>query len=122
MKIFKLILTLLFGALMIYGGVNHFLKPEMYTPFVPNPLPKALINYGSGIVEIVLGIGTFIPRFRQQAAFGIFILMVIFLPLHVTDVFKENPAIGSHQAALVRLPVQLLFIALTWFMSRKEKA
>jgi uncharacterized membrane protein len=121
MKIFKLILTFLMAAFMIYGGINHFLKPDMYLAFVPSFLPKLAVVYISGIVEIVLGVGAIIPRFRQISCVGILILMLIFLPLHTLDVFVDNPAIGSHNAAMIRLPVQFLFIAWAWFISKKDK-
>jgi hypothetical protein len=49
------------------------------------------------------------------------VLMLIFLPLHTYDVFVDNPAIGSHKAAMIRLPVQFLFIAWAWFISKKDK-
>lgn len=29
---------------MIYGGVNHFLKPQMYFPFFSDSLPKEILN------------------------------------------------------------------------------
>ncbi len=119
MKIFKLVLTYLFGAFMIFGGINHFIKPEMYAPFIPDFLPSLAINYFTGIVEIVVGVGVFIPRFRSMATLGILLLMLVFLPLHVFDVFKENPAIGSHQAALIRLPLQFILIAWAWFIHKK---
>ena len=119
MKIFKTVLSFLFAAFMIFGGVNHFLKPAMYAPFIPSFLPNDLVNYGTGLIEIILGIGVFIPKFKHQAGFGLFVLMLIFLPLHVMDVFKDMPAIGSHQVALVRLPVQFLFLAITWWMSKE---
>ncbi len=119
MKTIQLILTLLFGAFMIFGGVNHFIKPEMYFPFIPDPLPQPIINYLAGIIEIALGVGVFAPRFRTLAALGILLLMLLFLPLHLWDVFRENPAIGSHTAALVRLPVQFILIAWAWFISKK---
>ncbi len=122
MQYLKLGLTFLFGAFMIFGGVNHFRHPAMYLPFVPEFLPANFINLGSGIIEIILGIGVFIPQFRQKAAYGIFILMIIFLPLHVWDVFRENPAIGSHQIALIRLPIQFLLIFIGWFISKKSKS
>jgi uncharacterized membrane protein len=109
------------AAFMIYGGINHFLKPDMYLAFVPAFLPKLAIVYISGIVEIVLGIGAIIPRFRQIACMGILVLMLLFLPLHTLDVFVDNPAIGSHKAAMIRLPVQFLFIAWAWFISKKDK-
>lgn len=119
MKTLKLILTYLFGAFMIFGGINHFIKPEMYAPFIPDFLPSLAINYFTGIVEIAVGVGVFIPRFRSMATLGILLLMLVFLPLHVFDVFKENPAIGSHQAALIRLPLQFILIAWAWFIHKK---
>ena len=120
MKTLKLILTLLFGAFMIFGGVNHFLKPEMYFPFIPDFLPKEVINYFAGILEIVLGVGVFIPKFRTIATLGILLLMLAFLPLHILDVFSESPAIGSHEAALVRLPLQFVLILWAWFIKKRN--
>jgi uncharacterized membrane protein len=121
MKTVKLILTLLFGAFMIFSGINHFLKPDIYLPFIPDFLPKVLIIYLSGVVEIVLGLGVFIPRFRHLSALGILWLMLLFLPLHIVDVFRDNPAIGSHSIALIRLPIQFVLILWAWFISRKQK-
>jgi uncharacterized membrane protein len=119
MKIAKGILTLLFALFLILGGVNHFLKPAMYLPFVPTGLPGLPVIYLSGVLEVVLGIGALIPRTRSWATQGIFLLMIIFLPLHVIDVFRENPAIGSHQVALIRLPIQFVLIAWAWFIHKK---
>jgi uncharacterized membrane protein len=121
MKTVKLILTLLFGAFMIFSGINHFLKPDMYLPFIPDFLPKVFIIYLSGVVEIVLGLGVFIPHFRHLSALGILLLMLLFLPLHIVDVFRDNPAIGSHSIALIRLPIQFVLILWAWFISRKQK-
>lgn len=119
MKITKLILTILFGIFMLIGGINHFLKPAMYMPMIPDFLPEEIVNYLVGILEILVGAGTFIPRFRSLATLGILVMMLIFLPIHIIDVFRENPAIGSHQAALIRLPVQFIFIFWAWFIHKK---
>ena len=119
MKTTKYILTLVYGIFLIFGSVNHFIKPEMYYPFIPDFMPQQMINFMAGMIEVVLGLGVFILRFRHLAATGILLLMLIFLPLHLWDVFRENPAIGNHTAALVRLPVQFLLIGWAWFISRK---
>jgi uncharacterized membrane protein len=116
----KIILTFLFGAFMILGGINHFMKPDMYSAFIPEFLPQKVINYLTGIVEIGVGIGVFIPRYRSLATLGILVMMLLFLPLHILDVFKESPAIGSHQAALIRLPIQFLFILWAWYIHKKS--
>jgi uncharacterized membrane protein len=119
MEITKLILTFVFGAFMIFGGVNHFLKPEMYAPFLPDFLPREAINVVVGILEIIVGMAAFIPQFRQMATLGILVMMLVFLPLHIIDVFKENPAVGSHKIAMIRLPFQFLFILWAWFIYKK---
>ncbi len=119
MKITKQILTVLFGLIMIGGGIGHFLKPEMYAPFFPDYFPKDAIIYASGLVEIAVGVGVFIPRFRSMATLGILLLMIAFLPLHIIDVFKENPAVRSHQIALIRLPLQFVLIVWAWFIHKK---
>lgn len=119
MKIFKLILTFIFGAIMIFAGFKHFQSPEIYFPFIPNFLPAQLTNYLAGILEIVCGIGVFFPSFRSWATLGILVLMILFLPLHIVDVFKEKPSIGSHQVALIRLPIQFVLIAWAWFINKK---
>lgn len=119
MKIFWKIAQVLLALFLIYGGIQHFLKPTFYEPFVPAFLPaKTMIVYLSGVAEIVLGILLLVPKYTKLAATGIIILMLVFLPVHVWDVFSETPAIGSHQAALIRLPFQFLFIAWAYGIRR----
>lgn len=121
----RLTLTLLLGLFMILGGIQHFLKPAFYLPFVPAflPLRHALV-LGSGLLEIALGLATLWPRWRHLGTKGVLLLMITFLPIHAWDVISAHPAIGSHTAALIRLPIQFLFIAWAWFCthqtSRKE--
>ena len=120
MNTLKTILRLLMAAFMIYGGVNHFLNPAFYEPFMPDFFPKDLANYASGAVEIILGIGLLIPKYRKLAAWGLIGLMIIFLPLHIWDLFKETPAIGSKTTAWIRIPVQFLFIAWIWWVGKED--
>ena len=121
MKTLKLILSYILGLILIGGGVMHFLKPGNYYGFIPDIFPQDAIIYISGVIELILGIGVFIPSMRHKASLGILLLMLAFLPLHVMDVFREHPGIGSHQLALIRLPFQFIFIGWAWFISRKDK-
>ncbi|MCW5515422.1 MauE/DoxX family redox-associated membrane protein [Muriicola sp. Z0-33] len=115
MKIFWSIIRLIFAAFMIYAGVQHLLKPDFYEPFVPSFLPfTTAIIYASGILEILLGVLLLIPKYAKLGAMGLLLLMLIFLPIHIWDVFADSPAIGSQKAALIRLPVQFLFIGIAW--------
>ena len=72
------------------------------------------IIYLSGIIEIALGLLLLFTKYARIAATGIFILMLLFLPVHLWDVISDTPAIGSHKAALIRLPIQVLFLAIAW--------
>lgn len=109
------ILKILLALFIIYAGVQHFVKPTFYHVFVPDFLPfKMTIIYLSGIIEIVLGVLLLLPKYARLGATGIFWLMIIFLPIHVWDVFSDQPAIGSTEAAMIRLPIQFVFIGLAW--------
>ena len=114
------IFTYLLAIFMIFAGFNHFYKPEMYNPFIPEFLPELAVNYVTGIIECVLGAGLFVPPFRKYAALGIMALMIAFLPLHALDVLVENPAIGSKTMAYIRLPIQFVFIAWPYWIWRKS--
>jgi uncharacterized membrane protein len=118
----KNLLTILFGLTMIGAGAVHFLMPGIYTPFFPASLPGLAIVYASGVVEITLGLCTLIPRYRRIGTLGILVLMIAFLPLHVLDVFNDNPVIGSKLVAWVRLPFQFVFIAWAWFIHKRQTA
>ncbi len=113
MSFFILILRIIFGIFFLFAGIMHFIKPKFFNGFIPKPLPKLFINYITGIIEIAIGLGLLVNMIVKNAAISFFILMLLFLPLHIWDLFKEKPAIGSKKLAIIRLPVQfiLLYIA-----------
>ncbi|MFS4491855.1 MauE/DoxX family redox-associated membrane protein [Maribacter sp. 2308TA10-17] len=119
MKVAWKILQVGLSLFLIYAGIQHFLKPVFYEPFVPHFLPlKTTIIYISGIIEILLGIFMCIPKYTKTAAVGVILLMLLFLPIHVWDVISDTPAIGSHRAALIRLPFQFVFIGWAYGVKR----
>ena len=115
MKKIWLILKVVLAIFLIFGGVQHFISPNNYISFVPSFLPFTLaIIYLSGFFEILFGLALFFKKRETIGAWGILILMLLFLPIHIWDVFSKTPAIGSHNAALIRLPIQLLLIFIAW--------
>jgi len=109
------VLKIVFGLFMIYAGVQHFLKPDFFVPFVPKFLPfKLAVVYISGFFEIGLGLLLFFKKYAKMASLGIFVLLLLFLPIHIWDVISETPVIGSKTAAWIRLPIQFLLIFLIW--------
>ena len=121
MKYLKPIVTILLSPLLIMGGIAHFNNQVISSGFIPDFLPKDVVHIVIGIIELALGIGILIPKFRTQAAWGVFILMICFLPLHIMDLFGEIPIIGSQKAAMVRVPFQFLFIYMSWFIAKNTK-
>ena len=114
-KVFWTGVRILFALFIVYAGVQHFVKPDFFVPFVPSfsPFAKTII-YVSGLLEVLFGLILFIPKYIKMGAFGIMLLMILFLPIHIWDFFSDMPAIGSHKAALIRLPFQFLFIVIAW--------
>ncbi|WP_376777211.1 hypothetical protein [Flavobacterium covae] len=113
-----IVLRYLLAIFMTNAGIQHFTKPNFYVHFVPDFLPfKNFIISGSGILEIGLGVLlVFKNNLAKYAGLGIFFLMLLFLPIHIKDVLVENPSIGSHKLAIIRLPIQFIFLAWSWFI------
>ena len=115
MKIAKTLVAVLLGLFLIAGAAGHFFSPEISDEMIPELFPKGLVHIVVGIVELVLGIGALIPRYRRAALRGILLLMILFLPIHLYDAVLEQPVIGSHTVAYVRIAVQFLLIFLAWW-------
>tara|TARA_R110002073_G_scaffold89852_8_gene212584 strand:- start:15326 stop:15655 length:330 start_codon:yes stop_codon:yes gene_type:complete len=94
----------------MFAGVMHIIKPNVFKHFIPNSLPKKAVNYIVGVIEFGLGVGLLFQETRENAAIGIFILMILFLPIHIWDVTKERPAIGSKKTAIIRIPLQFVLM------------
>jgi len=104
------IITLFFGLFFMFAGIMHVIKPTIFRHFIPHSLPKKTVNYIVGLIEFSLGLGLFFNETIQSSALGIFILMILFLPIHIWDATKERPAIGSKKTAIIRIPLQFLLM------------
>lgn len=116
----EIVFTLFLGVFFMVAGIGHFVNPEKYFAFIPDFLPKPAANNLTGFVEIIAGAFLFVPKLRKIAGLIILVMMVVFLPLHVLDVFKDKPAIGSHTLAIIRLPLQFVLIYWAWYIFRRN--
>ena len=121
MNTLRLILTWLFALILMVTGINHIIHPKMYASFIPNFLPLYPVNYITGVIEAGLGIGLLLPVSRRAAAIGTILLMIFFLPFHLVDLLRDDPAIGSKLLAWIRLPLQFVLIYWAWFLVPKAK-
>ncbi|MDY0780188.1 DoxX family membrane protein [Tenacibaculum sp. IB213877] len=111
-----LFLRLVFGLFFVFAGIMHFVKPKIFNRFIPKPLPKLIINYIAGFFELAIGIGLIFTNTSKKAAAGMFFLMLIFFPIHIWDLFREKPAIGSKKLAIIRAPLQFLLLYIAYLI------
>ena len=128
---FRRRLRLALGVFFLFAGAAHFAMPRVYETMMPPWLPwhAALIAI-SGLAEIAGGIGVLTARFRRPAAWGLIALLIAVFPanLHVA----LDPAAGDAFSAatidlprvflVLRLPLQLGFIALVWWSCLSRSA
>lgn len=115
------VLKISLGIFMFLGGVSHFVFPEVYYPFIPDFLSRPAVNVAAAVLEIVMGLGLFLEKVKKISALFILIALIAFLPIHVFDMLKENPAIGSKTLAYIRLPLQFLLIYWAYLVYQNSK-
>jgi len=99
---------------MFLSAYMHFFIPEIYTAMIPEFIPESLANIGTGILELGVGILLILPQYRHWGGLAFMLLMIGLLPIHVWELFRENPAIGSSSAAIARFIAQFLLIYAGW--------
>ena len=104
---------------MILGAVGHVVSPEVYSPLIPSFIPEFTAHLFSIITELGIGVALIISKFRKYGGLAFMILMIIFLPIHVWDMLKEEPFIGTKTIALVRVAVQFVMIYAGWWIYKK---
>ncbi|WP_300566025.1 MauE/DoxX family redox-associated membrane protein [Flavobacterium sp.] len=100
------------ALLYILAGFNHFRKPRLYLKIIPPYFsnPK-MLNYLSGLAEIVLGICLCIPFTSKYAAWGIIALLIAIFPANLYMYQNDNAGLGlSKWIRFVRLPLQIVLL------------
>lgn len=116
------VVKILLALFITYAGIQHFINPDFFLKVIP-PFLMDLgypIVYISGVIEIVIGLLLFTNKYQKMGALSFMWLMIFFLPLHIWDVFAENPFTGSQNNALIRLVMQFVLIGLPWKLAKLE--
>jgi uncharacterized membrane protein len=120
----KSVLRYVMAAFYVWAGVNHFARPDFYLNLMPAYIPlHTELVYLSGIVEIVLGVLVAIPRTAALAAWGIILMLIAFLPVHVHMLVNNHLYPEAPTSVLwLRFPIQALFILWAyWYTGRSER-
>ena len=102
------------GAIYIFAGIMHFIKPKVYLRIMPRYLPfhKPLVLL-SGVAEILLGIGLFFKETKNLSIYGIIAMLAVFLLVHFYMLSSEKASAGFPKwLLLLRLPIQ--FALMYW--------
>ena len=101
----------LMGIIYTILGILHFTHTGFYRPIMPKFMPSHdLLIYLSGIAEIILGVGVLFPRSRNIALWGIILMLLVFLIVHVNMLFPSNRLGIPLWVLSVRLPLQFALI------------
>ena len=121
LKKISLIVLILF---YLVAGANHFRDPSSYIKIIPHylPYPKVL-NLLAGFCEISFALLLIFPQTRRFAAWGIILMLIAFLPVHISMIGEAPVQLGSFVVtpllAWVRILVlQTLLILWAWWYAR----
>jgi uncharacterized membrane protein len=115
---------------MFLGGVLHFVAENFFTQIVPPQLPfPRLLVWISGIAEMGLALGLIPERTRSWAGYGLVALFIAVFPANiymaVSNVQLHDMPPWFHQPSptglWLRLPLQFVFIAWAWWVSRPAR-
>lgn len=98
----------LLGVLFILAGMNHFRKPKIYEQIIPPYIPAhSSMVLLSGIAEMILGFMILNKNTQTVAAWGIIIMLLLFIPIHIYMIQNEKAAMKLPKWVLIlRLPLQ----------------
>lgn len=99
-------------AIYFIAGCNHFRNPRLYLKIIPPFFSKPkLLNFISGLSEIILAILLCIPQTSKMAAWGIILLLMAVFPANLYMFQNERAGLGLPKWVLfIRLPLQFVFI------------
>ena len=110
------------------AGLNHFRDPASYILIIPMYFPHpALLNIIAGVCEMGFAVLLMFEVTRKWGAWGIVLLMIAFIPVHVQMVTDAPFVLGGTWTvtpliAWIRLIIlQPLLILWAWWYTKTKK-
>lgn len=117
--------TLFLSQLFAVSGVVHLVRPQVFEPMVPAPIPAREAVWVSGAAELACAAGLLLPSTRRVAGTASAALLVAVFPANVKMAgdawrLRRRTSSGSVRvgAAVARLPLQWPLIRLAWRAAR----
>jgi len=111
------------GIAFLFFFIGHIVKAQAMVEMLPPWVPFRLtVIYATGLLELVIGIALFIPRYQLIAAKLAIAVFIIFFPANIYAALNSI-GLGGHQWGAIYLairgPLQLILIAWTYFLCLK---
>ncbi len=72
------------AAPLLASGALHLIRPQVFVPLLPPPLPPAAwIIVATGIPELLGAVGLLLPRRRRAASVSLALLMIAIFPANI---------------------------------------
>jgi|SRR5471030_587462 len=108
LKIISLVILILF---YLIAGINHFRNPASYIKIIPSYLRSPhVLNYLAGLCEIGFAILLIFRKTRAVAAWGIILMLIAFLPVHISMIGDSPLQLGSLQVTPLLAWIRLLLL------------
>jgi uncharacterized membrane protein len=127
MKLLKNISLVLLIIGYVIAGINHFYNPPSYWHIIPAYIPYPhIVNLLSGGFEIAFALLLIFPKTRQLSAWGIILMLLAFVPVHIDMVIRAPFLLGGSIVvtpfiAWIRLIVlQPLLIIWAWWHTKNK--
>ena len=112
------------AAMLCFTALGHFKFPRGMASMIPGPVPfrKELV-YGTGVAEVLVGMGLIFHSTRLPAALLLLALLVLMLPANIYAAAQHiNYETGGTDGPGLRylwfrVPLQLLFIGWVVYFS-----
>ena len=110
------------AVMLLLTASGHFIAPmkEDLTRMIPSwvPNPRAMVFF-TGLCEIAGAIGLVVPALQRVAGIALIVFFVAILPANIHAARAGVTLRGRPPTPLwLRVPMQVLFIALTWWSTR----
>ena len=111
------------GPVMVFAGILHFLKPEMYEAIMPPWLPRHReLVYISGVAEGGSALATMHPRTRRVGGLVLIATLLAIFPanIHMALNPERYKVPGGQAALLARLPLQAVMVWWAWIAAQRD--
>lgn len=109
------------GIVFLFTAIGHFVLTAPMVRMLPAWVPqRELLVYLTGLLEIAIAIGLFLPRLRPMAGVAAAAVLVLFFPANIYAAINHVP-MGGHawgpSYLLIRGPLQMVLFTWAWWFT-----